>query len=620
MNSLGNLSRVLYHVNGMAHAQKKIFPFVILASCIFLGGAFRFTRVNWDSFEAFHPDERNISWAVTRIHFFDQMNPGFFAYGGLPIYLYRALGEVVVTLTHNRVWLADWGHIAVIGRYVSATLSTISILLIYLVGTAYFSRVIGVVSAAFFAFSPWAIQQAHFDTTETMLVFFILLLLFFSYKLLRSIGNIGVLVVLGIIWGLAMAAKTTSVLFGVIPFTALMLSKTYKNSLQRKFVGLLVFLIVSATIFFIFSPYTILDLTHFRESMTYESGVALGRFTVPYTLQFLHTTPYLYQLTTMLWQAGPLVIVGLIGLIGILFSVIPDPFRRSFSEASLIGDLPFWKKTNTDPPVAADDNKKKAIVFLIFPLLYFGWVGSWFAKFNRYNVPFLPFVTIAAAWFMVESLFWLKRTSFIGVPARHRYALALAGGLVYSSIGLFTIWWALANWTVYLRPQTRLTATKWMFTHIPKGAKIYTEHWNDGLPLDLPRLDVSGKAGLPGAVPFNRELLTVYDQDNGAKKIYYADKLVAGDFIILSTRRMWATMPRLGEKYPLTKLFYQRLLDGSLGYKEVATFTSYPQLFGFTINDDNAEESLQVFDHPTVLIFQNTGRYNREQYLQILTP
>jgi hypothetical protein len=284
--------------------------------------------------------------------------------------------------------------------------------------------------------------------------------------------------------------------------------------------------------------------------MTYESGVALGRFTVPYTLQFLHTTPYVFQLETMLWQAGPLLIVGLIGIIALLFRV------------------------------------KKNILFLLFPLIYFGWVGSWFAKFNRYNVPFLPFVTITAAWILIK--------------LRNKFLVII--------ICLVTIAWGLANFSVYLRPQTRFVATEWIFTHIPAGAHIYTEHWNDGLPLDLPH-----------AIPYNRELLTVYDEDNAAKKIYYADKLVAGDYIILSTRRMWATMPNLGDKYPLTKLFYARLLNGTLGYKEVATITSYPQLFGIQINDDIAEESIQVFDHPTVLIFQNVRRYTRDEYMKLLS-
>lgn len=511
---------------------------------VMFGAVLRFTHVNWDSFGAFHPDERNISWAVTRIRFFSQLNPKFFAYGGLPIYLYRALGEGVVAVTQNPRWLTDWGHIAVIGRSVSATLSTISIFLMYLVGCAYFSRATGLASAAFLSFSPWTIQQAHFDTTETMLVFFLLLLLYFA--------RTKKVVLLGLIWGLALAAKTTSLLFGIIPIAAM--GKKIHHS---------VFVItIAAIVFFCLSPYTILDFTHFRQSMTYESGVTLGRLTVPYTLQFLRTPPYLYQLHTLLWQAGPLVIVGIFGLIGLFTAAIIK--KKSFF-----------------------------LIFLVFPLLYFCWVGSWYAKFSRYNVPFLPFATIAAAWFCIT---FIKR---FRIPGLAFTALLLSS----------TLLWGLANWTVYLRPQTRLTATEWMFTHIPADAKIYTEHWNDGLPLDLPE-----------SVPYHRELLTVYDEDNAAKKIYYAEKLVTGDFIVLSTRRMWATMPRLGEKYPLTKLFYQRLLDGSLGYTEVATFTSYPQLFGVAVNDDGAEESIQVFDHPTVRIFQNTKRYTHEQFLKLLTP
>jgi hypothetical protein len=52
----------------------------------------------------------------------------------------------------------------------------------------------------------------------------------------------------------------------------------------------------------------------------------------------------------------------------------------------------------------------------------------------------------------------------------------------------------------------------------------------------------------------------------------------------------------------------------------VGTFTSYPQLFGFAVNDDSAEETIQVYDHPTVRIFQNIGRYPRQQFFKLLTP
>ncbi|MBI3576589.1 glycosyltransferase family 39 protein [Candidatus Gottesmanbacteria bacterium] len=514
----------------------------VLIVILLIGTLLRFTNLNWDSYLAFHPDERNIAWAVTRIHFFDQMNPQFFAYGGLPIYLYRAIGELMVRVTRDTNWLFDWGHIAVLGRYVSATLSSISILLIYLVATSYFSKVTGLLSAFLLALSPWAIREAHFATTETMLVFFPLVLLLLAHKFFSK-PSVKLALAQGIVLGLAVGAKTTSVLFALIPLVAY----------TRKYRLLLTLFIVAACIFFLFSPYTILDWQHFKESMDYESGVALGRFPVPYTLQFLKTIPYVYQFQTMLWQAGPIAVVGLAGLVFLAFAALKRK-KRTF------------------------------VIFLIFPLVYLLWQGSWFAKFARYNVPLLPFLTISAAWLIVSILPFVSRIGRIG--------------LLVGLVG-FHLWWGLANWSIYLRPQTRIEASKWMFKHIPPDATIYTEHWNDGLPVYL--------SGGP-VIAYKRELLNVYDADTDQKKSTIAKQLENGDFIILSTRRIWGTMPTLADRYPFTSELYRKLLNGESNYKEVATFASYPSLFGITINDDAAEESIQVFDHPTVRIFQKSKK------------
>lgn len=554
--------------------SKQLYRLLTVGVIILLGGVFRFTAINWDNFGAYHPDERNISWAVTRIHFFDQLNPQFFAYGGLPIYLYRGLAEFATAVSKNSVWLTDWGHIAVIGRSVSAVLSTLSIGLIFLVGEIYFSTSVGLVAATFLAVSPWAIEQAHFSTTETMLVFFLLIITYLCHTLVREL-KIKTVLLTGVFLGLALAAKTTSLLFGLIPLAALALpligkkpfTKEFLRSLARRFLLGVLLTAVSSFVFFLLSPYTVLDFRHFYESMTYESGVALGRFTVVYTLQFVHTTPYLYQIMTMLWQAGPLVIVGLAGLIALVVRGVKMKNRS-------IG------------------------VLLIFPLVYFGWVGFWYAKFSRYNVPFLPYITLAAAWFMVTSLAALRR----------RHIVFIITATLYTLLCVLSLAWTLAFFTIYLRPQTKTEATYWIMDHIPAGSNIYTEHWNDGLPLDI-----------PGVPSYNRELLTVYEEpDDNSKRQYYANKLIAGDFIILSTRRIWATMPNLTMKYPVTSLFYKKLLAGELGYQEVATFTSYPQLFGVVINDDSAEESLQVFDHPTVRIFQNTGHFSQAEFIELL--
>ena len=53
----------------------------------------------------------------------------------------------------------------------------------------------------------------------------------------------------------------------------------------------------------------------------------------------------------------------------------------------------------------------------------------------------------------------------------------------------------------------------------------------------------------------------------------------------------------------MVKQYYRDLFDGRLGFKLVKTFKIYPSLFGLTINDDDAELTFRLFDHPRVFVF-----------------
>ena len=71
-------------------------------------------------------------------------------------------------------------------------------------------------------------------------------------------------------------------------------------------------------------------------------------------------------------------------------------------------------------------------------------------------------------------------------------------------------------------------------------------------------------------------------------------------------------MARLRDRYPMSSQYYRMLFAGDLGYRPVAEFTAYPRLGGLIIRDDNADESFSVYDHPHVLVFENTGRLKPE--------
>lgn len=526
--------------------------FCCLLLTVLLGAFLRFYNLNWDEGYFFHPDERNIALAVSRIRFFSQLNPRFFAYGSFPIYLYRALGEILALFTKNQAWVYQWNNINLVGRGFSAFFSTISILLVFFLVKEIWDERKALLSAFFVAFTPSLIQTAHFAVTESMLVFWLLLLTLLSLKIIKrpSINNY---LKIGLVLGLALATKVSSLSFLIIPLAAHFLArlKPLKHHLKILLSLLSIFLIFS-----LFSPYAYKDHQKFLESMNYESGVVSGRLKVVYVLQFEKTIPYLFQIKNLFWQMGPAAFLGILGLVSVLI-------------------------------LSSKSKDKKALVLLSFPIAYFLYVGSWHTKFIRYMVPLLPFLAIFTAW----SLSMIHKN------------WRTTGKILTALTCLVTLLWSLSFFSVYLRESTRISASKWVYQNIPQGTKILQEHWDDGLPIS-----VNGHH----SSEYETEQLTIYDPDSEMKARYYAEKLAEADYLIINSRRLYGTLRHLPEKYPITSRYYDLLFSEKLGYTQIAQFTSYPSLFGFEINDDKSEETFQVYDHPKVIVFKNTGQFNQE--------
>ncbi len=533
--------------------KKKLF-FFLLAIIILTGTFLRFYNLDWDQGNFFHPDERNVVNAVTRINFFKELNPQFFAYGSLPIYLYRATADLLTTLTKNPDWNSQWPLINLIGRFYSALFASLSLILIFFLSKKVFNKTVGFLAVFIAAFSPSLIQTAHFAVTESMMVFFLLLIALFSFDLfIPSKDKLATYLKIGLIWGLALATKMASLSFLIIPLTAHLLSV---KKLKKQF-NFLIIPLVSFLTFTIFSLYTFLSWNKFMESMNYENGVVLGKLRVVYTLQFTHTLPYLFQAKNLVWQMGPIALIAFLSLIILLF-------------------------------IGLIKKDRKILTFLVFPIVYFLYVGSWHTKFVRYMVPILPFLAITAGWGLS---FLIKKTKILGKVITFIF-------LIISLI------WALAFFNIYLQTSSRISASQWVYQNIPSGSKILGEHWDDGLPVSL-------KDQTPAIYQISQ--LTIYEPDNEDKINYYAQELSQADYIIINSRRLYGTLMFLPEKYPLTSKYYQLLFNGQLGYNKVAQFTVYPQLFGITINDDASEESFQVYDHPKIMIFKNVKNLNEEE-------
>jgi len=63
--------------------------------------------------------------------------------------------------------------------------------------------------------------------------------------------------------------------------------------------------------------------------------------------------------------------------------------------------------------------------------------------------------------------------------------------------------------------------------------------------------------------------------------------------------------------YGVVKRHYEDLLGGRLEFDLLKTFKVYPSLFGVTINDDAAELSSRMNDHPRVYVFMRRQRHSQ---------
>jgi hypothetical protein len=88
--------------------------------------------------------------------------------------------------------------------------------------------------------------------------------------------------------------------------------------------------------------------------------------------------------------------------------------------------------------------------------------------------------------------------------------------------------------------------------------------------------------------------LPLYDEDTPDKLEMLLDALDQADYIVMSSGRLWQSIPRLPMRYPMTTRYYELLFAGELGFEKAAEFHSYPRLFGIEFDDTWAEEQFTV--------------------------
>src|SRR3989344_5289094 len=189
---------------------------LLLFIIIIIAATLRLYNINWDNGSHIHPDERAIIMSVTELEFPNTIaeflssnstwNPHFFAYGSLPFYLLRVIGNLLGIINPL---LGMYDQINLIGRVISAVFDLGTVITLYFLGRRLKNKYIGIIAAFLYATSVLPVQLSHFYAVDTILTFFITLTLFLLIdfyekpKILKS-------VIIGIVFGLSLATKISA--------------------------------------------------------------------------------------------------------------------------------------------------------------------------------------------------------------------------------------------------------------------------------------------------------------------------------------------------------------------------------------------------------------------------
>ncbi len=253
----------------------------------------------------------------------------------------------------------------------------------------------------------------------------------------------------------------------------------------------------------------------------------------------------------------------------------------------------------------------EALLF-IAALPYAALIFTLQAKWARYMLPLVPIFAIFTAGALWTAYRWARQrqAARAGAEPNRRSAFTVANGvrLVGAIAIVGGVLWALAFENgVYGGTPTFLQTQRWVEQNIPSTATVGTESWDEGIP-GVGRGDPANNITFdmyntdrPGSVAF--QALNAW-MNGGMDPLTNRPVAVGADYIVIASNRLYMTLPKLPWRYPTAIRYYQLLFSGQLGYQEVFEATRYPSLFGFTINDDHADETFTVYDHPKVMIFK----------------
>ena len=387
--------------------------------------------------QSYVADEYDFVHAGLRMIKGGDLNPHWWFHPSLQRYMAVATYAVVFILGVPR---GRWVHVSDItvedmlywGRFVGVMSGTLTVLVAYLLGRKVFGSRVGLLSAALLAVFPATVQHSQYNKPDPVIALMTAASVYVTLLYLER-GGQGYALASGIAVGLAASAKYNGILV-VVPFVLAVLFRHGAQALARP--DLYVGAVGTFLGFLMGCPFFLTEIHLFLDQIAYDISTYAyeGREGAEGVDNWWGHATYTYR-----YGAG---------------------FAASWAALGGLA-LTLWR---INPA---------RVVFLTFPVMYYGYYGAQRINFRGNLIPVYPFLAVVAAYAVVELIEWLGRSPL----ARKRFVVPALAALVLSLVIVPPLRTAIRFDIEATRPDTGTFAREWIDKTFPPGTKFAVERF-----------------------------------------------------------------------------------------------------------------------------------------------
>jgi hypothetical protein len=463
----------------------------------------------------------------------------------------------------------------ILGRSISAALGTATIPLVYLIAERVSGRIAGLIAATLTAVGVLHLRDSHFFSVDISLTFFSIL----AWLLLMHVAATGApraYMVSGVAIGAAIACKYSAAFLLPLTLVAHVLApgRPLRGTGARAWLGWLlkgaIPGLVAGVTFLLLDPFVWLEFEKAVAGISeLVTGPMTGEIRAIWGAQFTNVQPRPFWFTNLLWWGlGPAFeIWAILGVVWLL-----------------------WRRD------------RLALMAAAFPIVYYLVAGRTILPFARYAVPLVPALAVVAGALSADLL--------------RRPALRRVGAMATAVVIAVTVLYAAAYMNVFIKPDSRLVASQYLLNRVPAGSRILIEPSHNIPPMGryLANPDFNLDYVLWGKDSERNDYYQLFALDTyrylydarpsaDAKREYIQRRVALADYIVMDDTFLQFYQHLPAGQHGVVKEYYDDLFAGRLGFKLMRSFKVYPRLAGFDINDDAAELTFRLFDHPRVFVF-----------------